>query len=845
MVSRLVFSGKWRSYQMRVLYELEHHLEDEKLNIVAAPGAGKTTLGIEVVSRLGQNTLILAPTITIKNQWKQRIIDNFLSPDCDTGFISADIENVGIITISTYQNIHSIYKDRVRREKLINDLKKNRVETIVLDEAHHLRTEWYSTLNALCAELKNENFRVVSLTGTPPYDVSPSEWGNYHELCGPVDAEISVPELVKAGDLCPHRDLIYFSEPAAEEKELVENFEKRREKFFEYIHTSSDFHYLVESSPFICDLENHTELIYEDTSFTVALISYVLSEDYLSVGARYLIEFLELELTNIPKFNYTLAETLIEGMLGKFKTYFKNTNELRSKLKELELIHGNKADFTGCRNFKRLYSESRNKLYSIKKITEVEYGELKNALREVVLTDYIGKGRNVGLNVLSVFETLLACGVNLGILTGNLVVIPANAKDTLADCLKARNIDVKKVLTAEFKPGYLRLEVFGNVDIVSIVTEIFERGKINVMIGTAALLGEGWDSPCVNTLVIASTVGSFMLSNQMRGRALRTDKNNPNKTSDIWHLVSLDKNSSEFFDLFTVKKRFKTFEGISYDNSGRIQSGIERLALNLDDPKNLNCKKLNDKNLTYARSRKDLKNQWKQAFNQSELTEKGIAPLMYDVVENSERQNSIIVKQFPKWCGPIEKFVESSSIYTKKKQKNFVNKIILKLAARFGYVNKDYETYLDKNYRAFEEQTMLENFAKALLNTLCEISAIKTDYVKLALRTEKTPDKNFYITLAGCSNYERHIFIKAFEEIFKVDSGYRYILKKFDKYLGVPSVIGVKAKYVKIFVKCLQEVENDMYDIIFTRNPQGYKELLKAGYNLLQTSEMKSGRIWI
>ena len=80
-ISNLQFKGKWRSYQQRVLKELEYHLNDDKLNIVAAPGAGKTTLGIEVLVRLKSPAFILAPTITIKNQWKQRIIDNFLKSE--------------------------------------------------------------------------------------------------------------------------------------------------------------------------------------------------------------------------------------------------------------------------------------------------------------------------------------------------------------------------------------------------------------------------------------------------------------------------------------------------------------------------------------------------------------------------------------------------------------------------------------------------------------------------------------------------------------------------------------------------------------------------------------------
>ena len=37
------------------------------------------------------------------------------------------------------------------------------------------------------------------------------------------------------------------------------------------------------------------------------------------------------------------------------------------------------------------------------------------------------------------------------------------------------------------------------------------------MVGTQALLGEGWDAPFVNTLIMASSISSYVTSNQIRG----------------------------------------------------------------------------------------------------------------------------------------------------------------------------------------------------------------------------------------------------------------------------------------------------------------------------------------
>ena len=63
------FSGSWRPYQERVLKELDHHLEDGCVHVVAAPGAGKTVLGLEIVQRLGEYALVLTPRTAIRDQW--------------------------------------------------------------------------------------------------------------------------------------------------------------------------------------------------------------------------------------------------------------------------------------------------------------------------------------------------------------------------------------------------------------------------------------------------------------------------------------------------------------------------------------------------------------------------------------------------------------------------------------------------------------------------------------------------------------------------------------------------------------------------------------------------------
>ncbi|MGB0745033.1 MAG: hypothetical protein ACPGSB_10970, partial [Opitutales bacterium] len=115
--------------------------------------------------------------------------------------------------------------------------------------------------------------------------------------------------------------------------------------------------------------------------------------------------------------------------------------------------------------------------------------------------------------------------------------------------------------------------------IVRAITETFERGAIQVLSGTQALLGEGWDAPCINSLVIASNVGSFVSSNQIRGRAIRTYSKQPNKVSKVWHLVTLTGIAGDEPDFDRVRRRLKTFVGPACEGLGSIRSGFERLGI--------------------------------------------------------------------------------------------------------------------------------------------------------------------------------------------------------------------------------------------------------------------------
>jgi superfamily II DNA or RNA helicase len=187
------FKYSWRTYQKRVLDDLEQHLDDNHLHIIAPPGSGKTVLGLEVAIRLNKPSLIFVPTIAIRNQWIQRLCELFLQTNEMPDWISIDIKNPKFLTVVTYQALHAAVTNTIVEEDseildadedfengenektvkiidatdIVNSLKDKGVKTIVVDEAHHLKNEWWKCLNVVKKALKPT---IVGLTATPPYE---------------------------------------------------------------------------------------------------------------------------------------------------------------------------------------------------------------------------------------------------------------------------------------------------------------------------------------------------------------------------------------------------------------------------------------------------------------------------------------------------------------------------------------------------------------------------------------------------------------------------------------------------------------------------------------------------
>ena len=127
-------------------------------------------------------------------------------------------------------------------------------------------------LTGVTAQLDNPT--IIALTATPPYDVSPFEWQRYEELCGPVDAEVSVPELVLEGDLCPHQDYVYFSTPTEKEQKVISDFRTAVDSFVDRLRSNEGFKDAILTHPWIATPDEHTEEILKTLNISSAWSSF-------------------------------------------------------------------------------------------------------------------------------------------------------------------------------------------------------------------------------------------------------------------------------------------------------------------------------------------------------------------------------------------------------------------------------------------------------------------------------------------------------------------------------------------------------------------------------------------
>ncbi len=859
--SEVKFKWTFRDYQQTVLDNAKKHLKDKRIHIVAAPGSGKTILGLELVRRLNAPALVMSPSVTIRQQWGERFADAYMPEGEEVqDYVSYNLAKPKLITSITYQALHAAFtKTKIKAEtdeesleteeeldfsdfELLDEIKKSGITTLCLDEAHHLKSEWQKALEKFI-ELLGDSVNVIALTATPPYDSTPGEWNRYITLCGEIDEEIFVPQLVLQKTLCPHQDYIYFSYPDREEQELIDAFKEKARVCTDAIIKNG----LPNEALKVSGVLKNDELLYDNIEDFSAL-TLTCEQGSTPVSPSFKEKVYEGK-----KKQYTLqsAQRAFNFIVSNPDIFGDISQKLTEILSSNGLIEKKKVCLESTDKLNKLLISSKGKLKSICRIAEEEYKNLGEGLRMLILTDYIKKDMMsvVGtdndihaIGTVPVFEALRRSGAEnrkIALLSGTLVILPASATEAAGEMAKAEKVEFRSKLIPN--TSYCEVHFGGsNKNKVALITKLFGEGYINILVGTKSLLGEGWDSPNINSLILASFVGSFMLSNQMRGRAIRIDKKNPDKISNIWHLVTLepgdnrDELNGEDFE--TAKRRFACFQAPAY-NGDVIESGIDRLDVIKPPYDTAGIDRINNDMLTLARNRENVVSRWQ------------------NTVRGKAHPEVVEVSEVPAEVHPAK------AVF-----KNRLHAVILGIGVALAVLLVLFGGFFGKliglaagiilgvlligclSYAANNSspEKSISSLTGAVHRTLRDIGEIESGRVKVQ-KNEKSGTVS--CSLENASAREKSVFSNAVSEMLSPIVDPRYIMVSrgrlghdWTRSYACPSVIGKNKETAEKLTKHLKGKSGN-FDLVFTRSTEGRKALFharKCSYINLNSSVVKN-----
>jgi superfamily II DNA or RNA helicase len=512
--------------------------------------------------------------------------------------------------------------------ELIARLRRGGPWTLVLDECHHLLELWGRLLQAVIGQLDGP--RVIGLTATPPHMMTAEQAELHRTLFGGVDLEVSAPALVREGRLAPYQELAFFTRPSPAEADYIHGAALRfaelrtglldpgfaRVPFLEWLQAR-----VVErrgpgapagpggaEGPQV----SWTRFEHDEPALAGAAVRlHVAGLLGLPEGARVREEH---------RHPLTAADWV--ALIGDYAQRCLLASDDPRDERALGAIRralpavGYRLTRAGVRAGEspvdRVLARSESKPRAAVEILAAETGELGSRLRALVLCDFEDAGGMVSTQlaadlagVLSagsggtrlVLETLLAdpqsAALDPVLLTGRRVACGRDTAKRLVDWLLAAEPGLDLTVTGwGGAPGGGDVVAWGGTaaegeDLVEVtgaagwearryvplVTRFHAEGGSRCLIGTRALLGEGWDAPAVNVVIDLTAATTPTSVVQARGRALRLDAAWPGKVADNWGVVCVTgdhpKGAADF-DRF-ARKHDRYF---ALAASGDIASGV-------------------------------------------------------------------------------------------------------------------------------------------------------------------------------------------------------------------------------------------------------------------------------
>ncbi len=241
----------------------------------------------------------------------------------------------------------------------------------------------------------------------------------------------------------------------------------------------------------------------------------------------------------------------------------------------------------------RVLAYSRSKAAALGPILSAEMETLGEKLRAVVVADF-EKSSVVSAEVnhlldeeaggaIAAFKTIIRAPnletIDPVLVTGSSVLVDDDLAERFLEAARAwltqRSYQVE--LKLERQDGFAVVAGSGQDwcprVYVELITDLFQQGVTRCLVGTRGLLGEGWDASKINVLIDLTTVTTSMSVNQLRGRSIRLDSDDPAKLADNWDVVCLAPEFSKGLDDYArFIAKHKTLFGVTDD--GAVEKGV-------------------------------------------------------------------------------------------------------------------------------------------------------------------------------------------------------------------------------------------------------------------------------
>ena len=448
-------------------------------------------------------------------------------------------------------------------------LQAGRVGAVVLDECHHLASMWGYVVRAVLDLLGGEDVHVIGLTATPPSDLTGEETELYGQLLGPVDFTVPTPAVVRDGHLAPYQELAWLTEPLDSERSWLAGHDTRFKEPVTALHEDVES---PESFPGWViarvrerrrSADDETQVPWEEfqrarPALARAGVRFLGSaglalpegaprgeayrrapdlEDWLVLLEDYALRCLHASPEREAAGRYEAVAAAL-GELG-----FRVTRQgIRRGTSEVDrLLTGSQAKALGLVEVMASEMESRGDALRAVVLCDSELAEAKPAaLLEGVLDPAAGTARHA---LIALGNDRRTAPLRPLVVSGRgLRCLPADA-DVLLEALVAQAEEHLALPEWEAVPDgvLISLRSSGAEWVprawVELATRVLESGVSGALIGTRALLGEGWDCPAVNCLVDMTVAATGVSVQQMRGRSLRLDPDDPEKLASNWDIV--------------------------------------------------------------------------------------------------------------------------------------------------------------------------------------------------------------------------------------------------------------------------------------------------------------------